>query len=265
MFLAATLAVAQVALAAAVTLLPVRSLFSAPLRTFSWTAALAVTLLSLMPEAFEELGWVALLLISAAVIIPILAERLSDRRWGHAGRLGLEVAFVGVLIHRVVDGVGLGAFGRIESLRADVLIALSAHAIAVESVVILKCRALLGARSAWFRSLWLAVAGILGVVVWSRVYTQFPDPTPVVEALTAGVLLHVALHDVRHPPEGREVSRWVHFVAAILGVLITQIPGGAEPGITLTASTLLLATLIAISPIALITWRKRFPHDTSHS
>lgn len=262
MFLAGILAIGQVALAAAVTLLPTRSVLMGPLRTFTWTAALAVAALGLIPEAFEELGWLTAGLVLLALIVPMLLERISSPKRGGSGRIGLEVAFAGVLIHRVVDGVGLGAFA--ENLRADVLIALSAHAVAVESVVILKCRALLGAPSAWWRSMWLAVAGLVGVGLWSQVNTLQPDPTPFVAALTAGVLLHVAAHEVRHPASVREVSLWVHQIAAVLGVLITQLPGGHDEGPTFTPAYALLAGTIAVLPVLLITWRKRHPHHSSH-
>ena len=260
MFLAAIIAVGQVALAALVTLFPLHSRLAALLRTFAWTAALAVALFSLVPEAFAVLGWLAVGLVGAAMFTPMLLERLSSSKLGRPGRVGLELAFAGILVHRVADGVGLGAFARIDSLRADVLIALSAHAIAVESVVILKCRTLLGARSAGWRACWLALAGIFGVAVWSQVNTINSDPTPYVAALTAGVLLHVAAHDVRHPPAGREVSRWAHLVAALLGVLITQLPHDEhEAHIPLSAGYVLLAAMIALAPIALLSWRKHHP------
>ncbi|HVR19524.1 MAG TPA: hypothetical protein VMS65_07505, partial [Polyangiaceae bacterium] len=70
MLLACAVAVIAVALGLALGLVPGgRSLIAGPLRTFALSAALTVVLLHLLPEAFSELGPLALALFAATSVV----------------------------------------------------------------------------------------------------------------------------------------------------------------------------------------------------
>jgi hypothetical protein len=76
--LASAIAVGAVGLGLALGLLPAgRARVAGPLRTFALSAALTVVLLHLLPEAFAELGTVALLLFAATSVFPTILKYAS--------------------------------------------------------------------------------------------------------------------------------------------------------------------------------------------
>ncbi|MBU6284019.1 hypothetical protein KGQ64_17380, partial [bacterium] len=88
------------------------------MRTFAFAAAALVVFAHLLPEAVAEVGFPALVVFGASLALPALLERLAHARHGH-GHLhgehaddhapGLEIGYLGLLLHNFGDGLGIGA------------------------------------------------------------------------------------------------------------------------------------------------------------
>ena len=80
-----------------------------PLRTLALTAALALVLAEILPTAVTGLGALAVLVCAAALLLPMLAERLGEHAIASVRAPGLELAFGALLLHQVIDGLQIGA------------------------------------------------------------------------------------------------------------------------------------------------------------
>ncbi|MGC4087555.1 MAG: hypothetical protein QM756_06620 [Polyangiaceae bacterium] len=143
-----------------------------PLRTLAFTAVIGVVALHLLPEALRDLGAVGLLVFAAGLALP---RWLSAVRGGHAhgdaAELGLDLGFLGLLVHHVGDGLALGAYSRAEPAaephahaHTDVLLALVLHTVPLVAVVAAGYARTRGLRVAITRSAALAVASVVGVL-----------------------------------------------------------------------------------------------------
>lgn len=118
-----------------------------PARTFALTAALAIVLMHLMPESLHAIGGWGFLGFLGGLLAPGLLERLGALLWSarpdakRSNRdLALEAGYAGLLLHRVGDGVGLGAFTgelQLSPGSGGVIAALAAHAVPVVAIVVL--------------------------------------------------------------------------------------------------------------------------------
>jgi hypothetical protein len=125
-----------------------RDMWMGPIRTFALMAALSVVVLHLLPEALSMAGAWAILVFILGLLIPELLAKLGIAIWqvghdrpGENSRrdLALEASYFGLLLHRVGDGIGLGAF-TVEfsenSARGGVIAALAGHAVPVVAIVV---------------------------------------------------------------------------------------------------------------------------------
>lgn len=173
-------------------------------RIVAAVVALGAVALQLVPDAVSEVGWWALLAVVAGLAVPMVVE-LAGRRLATvqdgAGNASLELAYLGLLAHQFGDGVALGALGSDAHDHGHEvsMVALAVHAVALSAVFVLAFRHAKGRRSAAIRGGGMAfilatgavLAGVLPAawLVWVH---------PWVAAVTAGVLLHVALHPFTH-------------------------------------------------------------------
>lgn len=189
-----------------------------PIRLIAIVAAVIVILVHLLPEAFHELGFWSLLGFAAGVAVPTVTERVGtmlSRRPG-AGTGGalaaLEIAYVGLVLHRFGDGLSMGAYSPVTHgawAQAGVVFAIALHIVPVTTVMVLAIIALRGRRSAFFRSVILAVSTMAGVVVAGTLVAAGrtggeADVSPWISAFVAGLLLHIVAHDLpgRHSHAG---------------------------------------------------------------
>jgi len=221
--LPAAVAVAAVALGLLLGLMPSgRSRWVGPLRTLALAAALTVVLTHLLPEAFAELGLPALVLFAATVAVPAwlrLVTRVAGapERHGHAG---LGLGYLGLLVHHVGDGLGLGAYGDAATgAHVDVLLALAVHTVPLVAVVTFAFRGARGARAAVLAGGGLAVASVVGVAAAALV------PDDVVHSVSgwiaagvSGLLIHVVTHDLERDLPATTGARLTDLAAAVLGV-----------------------------------------------
>jgi hypothetical protein len=236
--LALVVAVLAVALGAALTAASgARPVVLGLLRTFAATAAAAVVLTHLLPDALSGAGlWGALGFLFgllAPLVLHPLTERLASRKSELSRpRLALEAGFIGLLAHHVGDGLGIGAYAALPGgvlAHLDVILALIAHTIPLVAVVTLAFRSEYDLRVALRRAAGLALASVVGVLVSFAVPAALlASASAWIGALVSGVLLHVVTHDWLEDLPTTEGARVADLLAAGLGLSLVML-GGHEP------------------------------------
>ena len=136
--------------------------------------------------------------------------------------MGLELSYWGLAIHKIGDGLALGAFTAGADAvhhHGDVLTAVAGHSVPVTALMTLAFASSHGTKSAVRRAMGLAMFGILGVLL-AR-YTALGHWTagePWIEASVSGLLLHVVTHDWAHEHERPALPGWPQVIAIALGV-----------------------------------------------
>lgn len=252
MLLALVVAVLAVALGAALTAVSgARPVVLGLLRTFAAAAAAAVVLTHLLPDALTQIGlWGALCFLIGVVgplLLHPLTELLAARRAGLSPtRIALEAGFIGLLLHHVGDGLGIGAYAALPggvTEHFDVVLALIAHTVPLVAVVTLAYRGEYGLRAALFRAGALALASVVGVLGSFAVPTAaLTSASAWIGALVSGVLLHVVTHDWLEDLPTSEPAKLADLLAAAAGLSLAFI-GGHEPGHAAEGNELLEAAL----------------------
>jgi hypothetical protein len=237
--LALVVAVLAVALGAALTAVSgARPAVLGLLRTFAATAAAAVVLTHLLPDALSAVGlWggaAFLLGLLGPVLLHPLTERVASRRSQLSPvRLALEAGFIGLLVHHVGDGLGIGAYAALPGgvlAHLDVILALIAHTVPLVAVVTLAYRSEYGPTVALRRAAALAAASALGVLGSFAVpVATLSSAAGWIGALVSGVLLHVVTHDWLEDLPRSEGAKLADAGAAALGLSLALL-GGHEPG-----------------------------------
>jgi hypothetical protein len=255
MIWAILITLASVVLGTALALMPsVRQAWMGPLRTFALMAALTVVVMHLLPMALAQIGGWAVLVFCLGLVAPEALGKLGETVWRarhHAPSgpqnaelrrvMALEATYFGLLLHRVGDGVGLGAFtGEIygSAASAGVMTAMSAHAVPVVAIMVLAFDSVQGRGSALARALGLWMASIAGV--WfshSLPQAAFAEASAYISAFVGGTLLHVVTHDLTADLPKTHPQRGLDLVAMALGGYLTMIGheththgGGAHGG-----------------------------------
>ena len=208
------------------------------LRTFAATAAAVVVLTHLLPDALSGAGLWGGLAFLLGLVGPLLLHQVSERLASRRGRLSpariaLEAGFIGLLVHHVGDGLGIGAYAALPGGvlgHLDVIVALIAHTVPLVAVVTLAYRSEYGLTVALRRAAALAAASVVGVL------GSFAVPTSALESASAwigarvsGVLLHVVTHDWLEDLPKTRGARALDLLAAALGLSLAFL-GGHEPG-----------------------------------
>jgi hypothetical protein len=237
--LALIVAVLAVALGAALTAVSgARPTVLGLLRTFAATAAATVVLTHLLPDALSGAGLWGGLAFLAGLLGPLILHPLTERLALRKGalsptRLALEAGFIGLLVHHVGDGLGIGTYAALPGgvlAHLDVILALIAHTVPLVAVVTLAYRGEYGLAVALRRATGLALASALGVGVSFAVpAATLAAASAWIGALVSGVLLHVVTHDWLEDLPKSEVARVLDLGAAALGLSLVLL-GGQEPG-----------------------------------
>jgi len=185
-----------------------------------------VVVTHLLPEALRELGPLSILLFLAGWFAPALAHFIGRRSTsGRTPHAVLEAGYWGLVVHHVADGIGLGAYTRLPHERGshlDVIVALAAHTVPLIAVVSLAYRITFGARSAVTRSLGLALASVVGILLSNLAAASTLEGfSPVIAAVAAGLLLHVVTHDLTEDPAQGPLARSLDLLVAALGVSVS--------------------------------------------
>jgi hypothetical protein len=238
--LALVVAVLAVALGAALTAVSgARPIVLGLLRTFAATAAAVVVLTHLLPDALSGAGLWGALAFLVGLLAPLglhgLTERLASRKAGLSeARLALEAGFIGLLVHHVGDGLGIGTYAALPGgvlQHLDVILALIAHTVPLVAVVTLAYRGEYGLSVALRRATALALASVVGVLVSFAVPgAALSAASAWIGALVSGVLLHVVTHDWLEDLPQSEGARVLDLSAAGLGLSLVLLGGHEAAG-----------------------------------
>jgi hypothetical protein len=220
-----SIVVGSVSAGAALGLLaPGRGRWLDAIRTFAVVSSVAVVVGRLVPDAIRAGGPWVLLAVAVAFLTPWLIERIAkeDPEHDHSSTMGLELSYWGLMIHKIGDGLALGAFtmgAHAGHHHGDVLTAVAVHSVPVTALMTLAFASSHGAASAVRRAIGLAAFGVVGVLL-AR-YTELGHWTAGeawIEASVSGLLLHVVTHDWAHEHERPALPGWPQVIAIALGV-----------------------------------------------
>lgn len=243
MLFAVVIALCSIGLGALLGLLPGTSPRAAsPFQTFAMVTAVAVVLGQLMPDALAMLGVPALLAFAVGFAIPRAAERAAARMRAQACShddamctdLGLEIGYLGLLLHHVGDGVGLGLYaGPLHEGHGhyDVLVALAGHTVPISALMVLAFKTHRGTVNAAWRAVGIAVATLVGVALASLLNSaQLAAWEPWLTALVSGLLLHIVAHGWPEQQQATPGSRLMDFAAIAVGLAIVMLGGHSHAG-----------------------------------
>lgn len=172
-----------------------------PVRTFAFAAALAVVFGQFLPDAFEGIGAWAAVPFALGVLGPWLLEQLTSRVSRSRRALGLEVGYLGLLVHQLGDGVGMGTYTgprHAGHSHTDVFLAIGGHTVPVAAMVVVAFLRAKGPKVAAVRALGLAIAVVSGVVAARLLSVSLVEAHhAAISGLVGGLLLHIATHDLR--------------------------------------------------------------------
>jgi uncharacterized membrane protein YraQ (UPF0718 family) len=148
--------------------------------------------------------------------------------------LGLELGYIGLLLHHVGDGIGLGLYaGPLHEghHHYDVLAALAGHTVPLTALVVLAFRTHRGPFNAALRALGIALSTLVGVGLASLLSgSSFGVWEPWLTALVGGLLLHVVAHGWPVEPVPTRSSRLMDFAALAAGAGMLSIGGHSHAG-----------------------------------
>ena len=238
-----------------------------PVRTFAFVAAALVVFAHLLPEAVAEIGFPALVVFAASLALPAALERLAHAGHGQAHRHGehaddhapgLEIGYLGLLLHNFGDGLAIGALGGPHGTaweRNQVALSVAAHTIPITAIFVVAFAAQRSTRAALVRACLLGLAIAAGMAVATLIPESTTRPwEPWITAAIAGVLMHVIAHDWPADPAPDGLSRALDLAAigAALGLALLPMDpdaithAAAEVPSRLATSLLRLAAGIAL-------------------
>jgi len=240
-WLALSVSVGSVAAGTAVVLLGARSHRALePVRTFALVAAGVVVLTQLLPAAMAQVGLWALGVFGVALVAPAGFERVA--RWRTARRgptaqpaldpswIAVELGFVGLLCHKLADGMALGLFGGLGpngGIDVGVLVAIVAHTVPITGVLVLAYADRYGSRHAVARAAGLAIATCIGVLIVGATPARIMGLwEPWILAVASGLLLHVIGHDWRAEVPRDLRGRVADMLAIAAGVALVFLAAG---------------------------------------
>ena len=225
-----------------------------PVRTFAVVSAMVVVLGALLPEALEALGLPAFGLLALGLATPVLLGKLVGHSKHHGA--GVELGFVGLLGHQLLEGGQIGAASTLEGQGLPVVLALTAHTAPLIGAVVLGYVAHDGRKVAMRRVALLLAVSCIGAGAGSGLIGALGGFEPYLQALLAGMLVNLLGHDLLADLPKTSPDRALDLAAAIAGaalpmLLLHEFGHGhgthQEPGLWVPT----LDVLLAIAPWAL--------------
>lgn len=179
------------------------------IRVLAIVASGAVIATHLLPEAVSALGVWAFVAFALGALFPAAVEAVTRRAVqsregggasGMAHAAAVEIAFLGLVVHRFGDGLSMGAYGATSPepwSRLLVILAIAAHIVPVTTLMILAVATVRGRASAIVHAGVLAAATVAGVVAAAiAVRSGHEGESPWISAAVAGLLVHIVIHDL---------------------------------------------------------------------
>lgn len=226
---------------------------SGPLHTFAIVTSVAVVLGQLLPDALAMVGLPALFVFALGFGAPRLIEMFGDRgdhgdadghahghdhggdqgdEHGDAGpcsNVGLELSYVGFLLHRIGDGMGLGLYSSGAHAghgHYDLVLAIAGHTVPVTALVTMAFKERHGGRSAVLRMAGVVAATGLGIALTGALSEATLSLwEPWLAAAVAGLLMHVVTHGWERPQTPTSLSRVMDFAAIAIAVALVVFGG----------------------------------------
>lgn len=225
-----------------------------PLRTFAVVSALVVVVGGLLPEALHALGLPAFGILGLGLAAPTLLGRLVGH--GEGKGAGVELGFVGLLGHQLLEGGQIGAASTLDDQGLPVILALTAHTAPLIAAVVLGYVAHDGRSVALRRGGLLLLVSLLGAGAGSGLLGALGGFEPYLQALLAGMLVNLLGHDLLADLPDSPPERALDLSAAIAGavlpmLLLHEVGHSHEAGDEHVLWVPTLDVLLAIAPWSL--------------
>lgn len=224
------------------------------LRTFALVGAASIALLHLLPEALDEIGWLALIAAVAGFLAPAVLERLVI---GEAGAhrtptTALAMGYAAVLAHQFGEGAAVASLSRVGQLTLPVVLALAAHTVPLAMVVaiqVLEVRAGTGGKGAMSAALvGIALATVIGAFATRLVDVERLEAVePWLLSAVAGILLHALSHEAVASGPATTVSRAGEAMGGLLGLVLATIGIDEEEWVQRIPFQLQIAALVVLA------------------
>ena len=156
-------------------------------------AMVIVVFFLLVPEAFEGLGWIALLLIAAGYLLPGALESVV-RKSAHTFHLiSMILALVGFALHAMLDGAGLAG----SSLQAsdNLALVIVLHRLGAGLVIWLIVQPAFGYKIALATLSMIALVTVIGFNLSEQMLPfANQDSTLIIQSLIIGTIMHSLVH-----------------------------------------------------------------------
>jgi hypothetical protein len=156
-------------------------------------AMVIVVFFLLVPEAFEGLGWIALLLIAAGYLLPGALETVV-RKSAHTFHLiSMLLALVGFALHAMLDGAGLAGSSLQSSGNLALVIVL--HRLGAGLVIWLIVQPAFGYKVALTTLTMIALVTVVGFYLSEQMLPfANQDSTLIIQSLIIGTIMHSLVH-----------------------------------------------------------------------
>lgn len=170
----------------------------------------------ILPDAYEKLGWPALVVALTSLYLPVVFEKITRSMAQTAHNITLGLALVGLVLHAFTDGLALIApelaQGHIPALPMAVIL----HRIPDGITIWWLLRRTHGRKVAIRTILLISIATVLGFYFGQSFHGNFPQSWfGLFEALLGGALLHVIFHTTTahshthgHHEKSQPASSW---------------------------------------------------------
>ncbi len=157
---------------------------------FVLVAIVALVMLHVVPEAFEAIGLWVVPLLFGGVLIPVALEKLRTVSDDTSHGVVLFLAFIALLVHTVIDGVGLASSNGSIGLGAAIVL----HRLPVGLAVWWLVRPEFGRRWSWGVLGAAAAATVGGWLLGEALHFAEHGAAQIVQTFVAGSLMHVLMH-----------------------------------------------------------------------
>ncbi|AUX26087.1 hypothetical protein SOCEGT47_066420 [Sorangium cellulosum] len=229
------------------------------IRTFAVVAAGSIALLHLLPEAVDEVGWLALIAAAAGFLAPAMLERivLGEEGAHRAPTTALAMGYAAVLAHQFGEGAAIASLARVGLLSVPVVLALAAHTVPLAMVVaiqVLEVRPGAGVKRATSVALaGIALATVVGAFATRLVDVErFEAVEPWVLATVAGLLMHALSHEVLASTPATAVVRAGEAAGGLLGLALAVVGIHEEGWVQQIPAWLRITALVVLAGLIVL-------------
>ena len=149
----------------------------------------------LLPDILASLGWMAILLVALGYLLPGVLELVVRRAAATLHLANVILALGGLLLHALLDGVGLASSELQAQASGSLAAAIILHRFSVGLMIWLIMQPAFGQRAAWLMLVAMAAATVAGFVFSGHLLPLAGDfAVAVLQAVIIGTIIHSLLH-----------------------------------------------------------------------